>query len=119
LHTFPEPFGSLMRQPFRPPDGGAHGRLLQGERLIHIPDVAASEPINPMQRAARDADVRTLLMVPLRKDYDLLGYITAHRRQERPFSEKQITLLESFAAQAVTPWKTPGCWTNCVNAPIK
>jgi GAF domain-containing protein len=101
LHTIPEPFGSLMRQPFRPPAGGAHGRLLQGERLIHIMDVAASEPINPMQRAAIDAGVRTLLMVPLRKDYALLGYITAHRREVRPFNEKQITLLENFAAQAV------------------
>jgi GAF domain-containing protein len=68
-HNIPEPFGNLMRQPFRPPAGGAHGRLLQGERLIHIVDVAASEPINPMQRAAIDAGVRTLLMVPLRKEY--------------------------------------------------
>jgi GAF domain-containing protein len=101
LHAFPEPFGSLMRQPFRPPVGGAHGRLLQGERLIHIQDVAASEPINPMQRASIDAGVRTMLMVPLRKDYALLGYITAHRREVRPFSEKEITLLENFAAQAV------------------
>jgi len=101
LHTIPEAFGNVMRQPFRPPAGGAHGRLLQGERLIHIPDVAASEPINPMQRAAISAGVRTLLMVPLRKDYALLGYITAHRREVRPFSDKQIALLESFAAQAV------------------
>ena len=101
LHTIPEAFGNVMRQPFRPPAGGAHGRLLQGERLIHIPDVAASEPINPMQRAAISPGVRTLLMVPLRKDYALLGYITAHRREVRPFSDKQIALLESFAAQAV------------------
>ena len=100
LHAMPEPFGELLRQPFRPPAGGAQERLLQSERLIHIPDVAAVEPVTPIQRASVDAGVRTLLMVPLRKDHRLLGYITAHRREVLPFTERQIGLLESFAAQA-------------------
>jgi GAF domain-containing protein len=95
----PEPFADLLRQPLRPSEN--HERLLLGERLIHTPDVAAVAPTGPIHRAAIDAGVRTLLLIPLRKDDALLGYISAHRRDVRPFSEREIALLENFAAQAV------------------
>src|SRR5215471_18670430 len=101
MHRMPEPLAELLRQPFRPYPGGPQERLLSGERLIHIPDQAAREPTNPVTRAVTDAGVRTLLFMPLRKDDVLLGYLTAHRREVRPFTDKQIALLQNFAAQAV------------------
>jgi class 3 adenylate cyclase len=80
-------------------------KLIRGERLLHIHDMAklaAEMPDWPVPRALFEiSDIRTQLAVPLRRDDKLLGIITANRREVRPFAEKEIALLENFAAQAV------------------
>ena len=91
--------------PRRPQEGGPLARLVSGARIVHIPDVRVTDSYanaSPRLRLPMDSGgVRTALFVPLRKDGALLGAITASRPEVRPFSEKQIALLQNFAAQAV------------------
>jgi adenylate cyclase len=76
--------------------------LLEGDRFVQIPDLTQVTPeLGNAVSIAVEAGDRTLLYIPLRKDDALLGVIVAVRRQVRPFAEKEIALLENFAAQAV------------------
>jgi two-component system, NtrC family, sensor kinase len=69
-------------------------------RWVHNPDLTLVD--TPTARAVSGrGGVRTNLMLPLRKDERLLGAISCNRREVRSFSEKEIALLENFAAQAV------------------
>ena len=103
-HNLPEALFEILSPPRRAAPNSPQQRLLDGERIVHIADVRAM-PISPENEVARAAAQiefqRTLLFVPLRKDDALLGYITATRAEVRLFSDKQIALLENFAAQAV------------------
>ena len=99
-HGMPQFWIKQLRQPFRAAPGSPHERLLRGERYTQVADARAAAE-NPQRRLSIRAGSRTILMVPLRKQGVLLGFITAHRREVRPFCDNEIALLENFAAQAV------------------
>jgi GAF domain-containing protein len=93
-------FDEVLRRGFEPGPNDPLRQLLDGARFVHIPDQAAVD--EPTHRKAVELDgIRTFLCVALRKDSTLLGRIVAARTEVRPFSEKEIALLENFAAQAV------------------
>jgi len=83
----------------------AMGRMVATNAVVHVIDTAADEAYLERDasyvEAVELAGVRTLLVVPLLKDNGLMGAFTVYRQEVRPFAEKQIELVQNFAAQAV------------------
>jgi GAF domain-containing protein len=102
----PEYRAELMQAgPQKPEPGGSLIRLVEGEPLVHIADITTGDAYRSgnaaRRRMADRSGARTVLWVPLRKDGMLLGFFAIYRTEVRPFSDKQIALLQNFAAQAV------------------
>jgi signal transduction histidine kinase len=105
-HNMPPAFAEARRlAPYRPDENSASGRLLMHRSLVHIHDLAADRAYlgrSPTTVAAVEhAGVRTTLAIPMWKDDVLAGSFTLGRRQVRPFTEKQIEIVQNFAAKAV------------------
>jgi signal transduction histidine kinase len=83
-----------------------HRMLTGNESFVQVADLTVGDDYrqgDPLPRAAANlGGVRTLLVVPLRKHGMMLGQFAIYRQEVRPFANKQITLLQNFAIQAVT-----------------
>jgi GAF domain-containing protein len=96
-------YGSLPTSQTRPINRQvASGRAVIDRQTIHVHDISLAEEEFPVTRARGiPRGIRTFLVTPLLCKGDPIGAIVIRRTQVRPFSEKQIALLKTFADQAV------------------
>src|SRR6516162_11720876 len=84
--------------------GSPFARIVRGERFVGIADTEIDVIYHAspgFRELAEIAGIRSHLVVGLRKDATLIGARAIYRKEVDPFSDKQIALLQNFAAQAV------------------
>jgi GAF domain-containing protein len=90
----------VAQHPIRPGRHSAAARAALERRTIHIPDVSADPEYSYAVGEQGVEAYRTLLGVPILKGDELLGVIVIYHLEVRPFTDKQIALVETFADQA-------------------
>ena len=105
-HNAPAAYVKLrMRGPIQPGPGTALDRVVRTKRPVHFPDITKEKAYRRGESlfvtAAKLGGYRSLLSVPMLQDGKLIGAIAMQRREVCRFTDKQIALVENFAAQAV------------------
>ena len=104
-HGAPEVFAAYLReQPLlHPKPQTGLGQLLRTKQLFQLEDITAVPTYGDKLREATInlAGARSLIGVPMVRDEEVIGAIVIYRQEVRPFTDKQIELVQNFAAQAV------------------
>ncbi len=90
----------MQKNPVMAGDGSAVGMVAADKQTIHLPD-ALAEPRFTDRRRQQHSKARTMLGVPLLRDQDVIGVVFMARTEVKPFSDRQVELVTSFADQAV------------------
>ena len=99
-YGFSDDFKEFVRNlPVKPERGTATGRALLEGRVVHIPDVRA-DPDYTFAEAQKLGGFRTILSVPMLREGTPIGVLALTRQEVRPFTDKQIELVSTFADQA-------------------
>jgi GAF domain-containing protein len=105
LHGAPPAWSDKFGSVYRPGPDAPLRRVLDNHETVHVPDLRAMAAYSGGDPVVVDtvdlAGVRTLLAVPMLQDNEVIGVIGIYRAEVRPFTEKQIELVQNFAAQAV------------------
>jgi hypothetical protein len=90
--------------PFAPADASPAGRIVHGEEVVRFADASGDEALSistGFSALVEASGMRSGVTVALRKDDTLRGTVTVWRWEALPFTDKQVALLQNFAAQAV------------------
>jgi GAF domain-containing protein len=96
----PEWLEFAKQNPVTPDRGTVSGRVVLGGQTVHVPDVLADPEFTGFGYYSRGS-YRSSLGVPLSREGEIIGVFVLVRTQVEPFTEKQIALVQNFAAQAV------------------